>query len=80
MINKDLLHRLILLLFFIITMISTASLKHSIEQTNNNSSDAVMVCATVPGNCFAGRCPLTLGNCTSAAGAHYGVCAPACDW
>ncbi len=77
-------------------MISAASLKHSIERTNNGTSDEDMVCATVPDNCFFGNCiggtcvlcahnPLrccadTPGNCISAAGVYYGVCAPSCGW
>ncbi len=77
-------------------MISGASLKYSIERTNNDTIDEDIVCATVPDNCFFGNCtggtcarcahnPLrccayTPGDCISAAGVYYGVCAPACGW
>ena len=96
MIREGLVFCLMFLLFFIITMISPASLKHSSEPTNNVSSVAKRECVTVPGRCFAGGCeggtcspcpfdpllccPLILGNCTSAGGVHYGLCNIVCEW
>ncbi len=91
MVGKGLVLCLFFLSFFIITMISAASLKHSIERTNNGSE-----CVTVPSDCVYGSCnggecglcsyvsdyccPLTPGNCISPSGVFYGVCAPVCGW
>jgi hypothetical protein len=54
MVGEGLVLRLTLLLFFIITMVSAASLKHSIERTNNGSSGANTGCVRLSSDCFAG--------------------------
>jgi hypothetical protein len=93
MVAEGLVHRFILLLFFIATMTSVASL----ERLNNGTTLGNMVCATLSNaTCFAGSCeggvcapcpfnPLfcciqVVGNCTSAGGLDYGICNPTCAW
>lgn len=62
MARQNLLLRLILLvLFSIITMTSTASLKDEVERTNNDLNDENTVCATLPNACFASSC--AIGSC-----------------
>jgi len=95
MVGEDLLLRSIFLLFFIITMISAASLKHSIERTNNGSSVGNRVRILIPvactyGVCIGGSCipcpidPLRCYNdipstCYTSTGVPYGYCVPVCS-
>jgi len=95
MVGEGMVHHSILLLVFIITMISAATIMQSIEGTNNGSRAAKAVCVVAPTYCSAGiciggtcnSCPhdplrcclLSPGNCLSANGVYYGVCAPTCD-
>ncbi len=94
MVGEGMVRRSILLLVFIITMISAATIMQSIERTKNGSSRANAVCISAPTSCSAGICtggscnpcpndPLLCclvspGNCLSANGVSYGVCAPTC--